>query len=98
MAMENLITTEQFCTSHEIEISFIDKLQEFGLVQVEILEHTSYISIHELQKLEQVIHLHFELDINLEGIEAILHILQRENILQREIMFLENRLRLYEDL
>ena len=46
--------------------------------------------------LEKFIRLYYELDINLEGIETITHLLQRINSLQDEIIILKNRLRLYE--
>jgi len=36
------------------------------------------------------------MDINLEGIETVTHLLQRINLLQNEIIVLKNRLRLYE--
>ncbi len=45
----------------------------------------------------RIIRLYYELDINLEGIEAIIHLLQRiDTHQQEEIIALRNRLRLYE--
>ena len=37
------------------------------------------------------------LDINLPGVEAIIHILQRMELMQLEIISLKSRLRFYED-
>ncbi|MEI9957827.1 MAG: chaperone modulator CbpM [Ferruginibacter sp.] len=37
------------------------------------------------------------MDINVEGIEAISHLLQKVNDMQQKIMQLNNRLKLYED-
>jgi len=42
--------------------------------------------------------LHFDLHINLEGLDAVYHLLQRVENLQSEITSLNNKLRLYEDL
>jgi len=45
---------------------------------------------------EEVIHLHVDLEINIEGIETILHLLEKIDTLQNEAIELKNRLRLYE--
>jgi hypothetical protein len=94
--MKNLIPAVEFCASHNIEVSFIRSLQQTGLIEITSVEETVYIHESQLQDLERIIHLYFELDINLEGIETINHLLQRINDMQSEITSLRNRLRLYE--
>jgi hypothetical protein len=94
--MENLIPADEFCASHNIEVSFIRSLQETGLIEIMTVEEKGYIQTSQLQELEKIIHLYYELDINLEGIETINHLLQRINHMQDEITALKNRLRLYE--
>lgn len=97
METGHLISTEVFCTNHQIEISFISSLQEFGLVEVTTIKETSYIDTNQLQKLEKILRLYYDLDINIEGIEAITHLLNRVNDMQDEITLLKNRLSLYEE-
>ena len=92
----NLISLNDFCSSHNIEISFISSLQQTGLVEISIIEETGYIDARQLQQLEKFIRFHYDLDINLEGIETITHLLQRINAMHEEIISLRNRLRLYE--
>jgi hypothetical protein len=94
--MKNLIPAVEFCASHNIEVSFIRSLQQTGLIEISSVEETIYINESQLQDLERIIHLYFELDINLEGIETINHLLRRINYMQDEITSLRNRLRLYE--
>jgi hypothetical protein len=94
--MKNLIPAVEFCASHNIEVSFIRSLQQTGLIEITSVEETVYIHENQLHDLERIIHLYFELDINLEGIETINHLLQRINDMQGEITSLRNRLRLYE--
>jgi hypothetical protein len=94
--MKNLIPAVEFCASHNIEVSFIRSLQQTGLIEISSVEETIYIHESQLQDLERIIHLYFELDINLEGIETINHLLRRINYMQDEITSLRNRLRLYE--
>ena len=92
----NMIPANEFCASHNIEITFINSLQEAGLIDVTIINETEYIHKSQLNELEKIVRLYYELDINLEGIETVTHLLQRINDMQDEIMFLKNRLRLYE--
>ena len=97
METEHLISTEAFCANHQIEISFISSLQEFGLVEVTTIKETSYIDANQLQKLEKILRLYYDLEINIEGIEAITHLLNRVSTMQDEITALRNRLSLYDD-
>jgi len=41
--------------------------------------------------------LHYDLDINMEGMESINHMLEQIDSLQQEIVRLRNRLRIYEN-
>jgi chaperone modulatory protein CbpM len=94
--MENLIPAREFCANYDISISFIRSLQENGLTEITTIEETEYIPAYRLQELEKIIRLYYEMDINLEGIETIMHLLQRINTMQEEITGLRNRLRIYE--
>jgi chaperone modulatory protein CbpM len=96
MQTEYLIAVDEFCAHNDIEISFIRTLHQTGLIQITTIEETKYIDANQIQQLEKFIRLYYELDINLEGIETITHLLQRINSLQDEIIALRNRLRLYE--
>jgi len=96
MQTEYLIAIEEFCTNHDIEISFISSLQQNGLIKITTIKESGFIDTEQLQKLEKIVRFYYEFDINLEGIEAIMHLLQRINTLQDEIIALRNRLRLYE--
>ena len=96
MHKEHLISAIEFCTHHEIEISFISSLHETGLIEVIQIEETEYIDESQLVQLEKIVRFYYDLGINLEGIETINHLLDRMNNMQDEITALRNRLRLYE--
>jgi len=97
MATKGLIAAKEFCTYHHIEYTFIDSLSEAGLIEVRATNEGTYIPETELQKLERMARLHTELEINLAGIEAITHLLQRVESIQEEMRTLRNRLRRYEE-
>ncbi len=91
-----LISVDEFCATHDIEISFISSLEEYGLIEITTIKETEFIDHTQLQQLEKIVRLYYELDINLEGIETINHLLQRISSMQDEIITLRNRLRIYE--
>ncbi len=91
------ITIKDFCSSHEIEESFVFTLSEYDLVTVEIQEQEHYIHQEELPKLEKMVRLHQDLGINLEGLEAIHHLLEKVEQMQSEVNLLKNKLRKWED-
>ena len=96
MQKEYLIAIDEFCTIHNIEISFISSLQQTGLIEIRTIKESSYIDLIQLQRLEKIIRLYYEMDINLEGIETIINLLEKITSQQQEIIALRNRLRLYE--
>lgn len=96
MANEHLIPADEFCTHYNVEFSFINELKNFGLIEITSLEENYFIDEDQLQKLEQYARWHYELDINLEGIEVIDHMLGRIKNMQHEILMLRNKLKIHE--
>ena len=96
MQTEYLVAVDEFCASHNIEISFISSLQQNGLIEITTIDRTGFIDAKQLPHVEKFIRFYYELDINIEGIETISHMLERIRSMQEEIIALRNRLRLYE--
>lgn len=96
MYSNDTIPAEEFCSHYKAELSFITSLQQVGLIEIISVEKDYYIPHSQLPKLEQLVTLHYDLDINLEGIDAISHLLDRVKSLQFEVTALKNRLKLYE--
>lgn len=97
MSATTLISTTDFCTWHEVEYTFIRSLGDAGLIEITAIDTGQFIPETQLQRLEKMVRLHHELDINLAGIEAITHLLDRVETLHLEMRTLKNRLRLYEE-
>ncbi|HYH16205.1 MAG TPA: chaperone modulator CbpM [Flavisolibacter sp.] len=94
--MKDLVSASAFCSHHQIEMSFIHSLQDHGLIDTTATEQDIFLQTHQLQELEQLMRLHFDLHINLEGIDAVMQLLKRLEKLQEEIGALRNRLQVYE--
>jgi chaperone modulatory protein CbpM len=97
MNQAHLISTEEFCTHYKVEYSFIDSLDRYGLIEITRINENAFIDTDKLSELEKLVRLHYDLEINVEGIEAITYLLNRVNNLQQEINSLKNRLSIYEN-
>lgn len=96
MQDKTLISAKAFCTHHQIEVTFIRSLQEYGLIDGTAAEDDYLLPQEQVDVLERLVRLHYDLHINLEGIDAIYHLLQRVESMQQDMALLRNRLRLYE--
>ena len=88
----DLVLITQFCIHHEIESSFIFSLQEFGLVTVLEYKNEQYLALEEIGEVEKIIRLHYELGINIEGIDAIFGLLKKVTALQSELQIANSRM------
>jgi len=96
MQTEYLIKVDEFCARHNIEVSFISSLQQNGLIEISKVKETGFFDSEQCRQLEKYIRFYYDLNINLEGIETISHLLQRIISMQDEIVALKNKLQLYE--
>ena len=96
MEHAGFIEANQFCTVHNIEISFIHSLHEYGLIEIRQDEDSTWIPEQEVSPLEKYIRLHFEMEINFEGMDAIIHLLNKINLMEKEILHLRQKLAMYE--
>lgn len=89
-----LITIEDYCAKYAVEPSFIVALEDSGLIALTVIEDSKYIRYKQLVEMERFIHFHYELQINIEGIEAIMGLLQKIKSLQHEIESLKSQAQL----
>ncbi len=92
MEQKELIPAEDFCLHHKIEYSFISSLENSGLISITSVKRSSYIHADDLLKLEKFVRLHYDLDINIEGIETINYLLEKIENMQQELVQLRNKI------
>lgn len=97
MKEQHLIPTQTLCSHYNIAITFVDALNKMGLIQIEIIEQNQFINQNQLNDLEKIIRLHNELNVNLEGIDIVFNLLEKERELRNELNVLKNKLRIYEN-
>lgn len=95
MQTERISITE-YCDHYRVQQEFIESLEECGIIELATEGPQKFIDQDQLAELERYRILHFELQINIEGIDAIRHLLQRQQSLVREVEILRSTLRLYE--
>ena len=91
MGEVKLISIREFCNSHKIEPTFIQSLREYDLIEVKIVDKAHFVKEDHLDSLEKMVRLHRDLNINLEGIDAIINLLDKVSELKEEVRRLQVR-------
>lgn len=52
METNNLVLVEQFCSNFEVKFSFINSLNDYGLIEIIVLDDKKYISNEQLKDLK----------------------------------------------
>jgi hypothetical protein len=94
--MENLMTIQEYSVTYNIEQEFLISLEDCGIVVFNLEGEQRYIREEQLDELERYIHFHYDLNINIEGIDAIRHLLQKVHQLDAQVRQLKSRLNLHE--
>lgn len=78
------ISREECIKVYKIETIFFNQLMEAGLIETTLENNTVYLAYERLSKLEKLINWHYDLDINVPGLEVIHHLLHKIETLQTE--------------
>lgn len=97
MKTEELILIDDLCVHYEVEHTFFTHLSEAGLIEITVVENTSYLHPNLICDVEKMLRLHNDLELNIEGIDVVFNLLQKIDGLNAELNAVKNRLRLYED-
>ncbi|WP_375582402.1 chaperone modulator CbpM [Cyclobacterium xiamenense] len=89
---DSLIPLDKFCISCGIEVSFVHNLSDEGLCELIVTEESTYITTDQLTQLERLARLHYEMEINLEGLHAVLNLQEKIASLEEEVRNLRRKL------
>ena len=82
--MSDRISREELVRIYNIEITFFDSLEEAGLLKTETENNTTYLRYDELATFEKFTNWHYDLEVNLAGLEVIHHLLHKIEELQHK--------------
>ena len=91
-----LIIFNEYCQKSHTDPTFIISLEEGGLIEIRTVDGERYLLASQLRELERYSHLYYDLSINIEGIDAIHHMLERMERQQQEVSFLRRQLRRFQ--
>ena len=97
MKQENLISLKELSVIYKIDFSFFLNLNDIGLLEIKKISKVDYIHQDQINAVEKMIRLHHELSLNEESIDIVFNLLQKIDSLQNELIFIKNKLRLYEN-
>ena len=95
--MENItiISVQQLCTHYDIPVSFVESLSDYDLIEVVQHGGTQYIQSEQIRMIEKLIRLHYDLEINVEGLDVVSNLIEQIQELKNEVNLLKNELRFY---
>ena len=82
--MNERISREELVRIYNVEITFFDSLEEAGLLKTETENNIKYLMFDELSNFEKFTNWHYDLEVNLAGLEVIKHLLDQLEKLQQE--------------
>lgn len=90
--MSERISREELVRIYNIEITFFDDLVEYGLLNIQVEDNTHYLMYEDLPDFEKFANWHYDLEINLPGLEVIHNMLKKLEALKRRNRELMNKL------
>ena len=75
--MNERISREELVRIYNVEITFFDSLEEAGLLKTETENNIKYLMFDELSTFEKFTNWHYDLEVNLAGLEVIKHLLDQ---------------------
>jgi chaperone modulatory protein CbpM len=91
------IAIEEFCSHHGVEVMLVREFADFGLIQLTRQEDQDFVAPEEVSRLERMLRLARDLEVNKEGIDIILHMREELQQLRREAAALRYRIRQLEE-
>ncbi|SRR6056297_702009 len=93
---KEFVAIQTLCSHYEVEVSFIDALHQTGLIQFEVFEEEHCVHHDQIRDLEKMIRIHQDLNLNIEAIDVVFNLLEKQRQLKQEVNALKNKLRRYQ--
>lgn len=96
MKTTRYIRIQELCNGYELEEKYIFSLRDFGLLHIEEEEDEYLLPENDLPRFEKILNFHNDLNINMEGIEVIMNLLDKIENLNKDLDSLQRKLKFYE--
>ncbi|MGG8495193.1 chaperone modulator CbpM [Tenacibaculum sp. TC6] len=93
---KELISIQKIIHHHNLDEQFIESIESFQLIEFVVKDADKYLYVEQLPRLEKIIRLYYDLEVNMQGIDVINNMLSKMNSMHKTIQQLQNKLKLYE--
>ncbi|MFC7346225.1 chaperone modulator CbpM [Chryseobacterium zhengzhouense] len=90
--MSERISREELVKIYNIEVTFFDELVDSGLLHIQTENEIRYLRYEDLPSFERFANWHYDLEINLPGLEVIHDMLKKMEDLKQKNRELMNKL------
>lgn len=95
MDTKTYISVAHLCTQYQITEQLFEKFHDTGLLKIITVEEKPCVTIKSIHKVEKILRLHQDLEVNPEGIDVILNLLKKIDTLTTEVASLQRKLEIY---
>lgn len=92
MEAKEFIPVINLCTHYEVAVSFFDELHDIGLIKIVAVEQKPCLHCDHLNRVERIIRIYKELNVNIEGIDVIFNLLDRIKELEAALQITQDKL------
>ncbi|MGJ1203936.1 chaperone modulator CbpM [Sphingobacterium lactis] len=85
---KTLFRVIDICRTNNIEQAFIQELHSNGLIEIIVQEEQEYLEEEQVLHVERYSTWHYELELNVQGIEVVHNLIEKIEDLQRELRYL----------
>jgi hypothetical protein len=93
---DELISIKDFCSKNNFQLEFFDDISDYDFLEIYQINGEKFIDPDDLDIVYKVAKFYYDLDINFEGIEVIMNLLNEMSRLKEKIRNLENTLNFFE--
>lgn len=86
---KTLFRVIDICKTNNIERTFIQELHNNGLIEIIIQEEQEFLEEEQVLHVERFSTWHYELELNVQGIEVVNNLIDKIEELQRELRLLK---------
>ncbi|PKR79638.1 MerR family transcriptional regulator [Brumimicrobium salinarum] len=97
MEKQNLILIQSICVHYDIDQSFLRELHSIGRIEIYFLEEKEFIHEEHVGEIEKMIRMYKDLNVNIEGIDVVFNMLEKERQLKEELADLKRQLQFYRE-
>jgi len=77
MNLEDFILADELCSRYQVERQFIHALHDSEIIRITTVKQQEYLPVDCIADFEKMRRLHYDMDIDLEGLEAIQTLLDK---------------------